>query len=170
MIRPLRQRHRFLLAILSILLPLAFALALFARKAPSRVQETSAVLRGDTPALPRVLFEKEDLWPDSKIAARVCADALPPAQLALELQPREDFKAPDVLVYWSPRNSGADEELLREAYLLGALAGKQKRRWLLPEAALQAEGALILYSLGHQQVLATTALPVAAFLKGGTPQ
>ncbi len=169
MILSLRRRHRWLIAILSVLLPLAFAAAMFARKAP-RANEAPAAFPPLAPALSQIILSKNDLWPNLNLVTRVCGDALPPTQLALELQPQEELRAPEVLVYWSPQNSGAPEALLRDAYLLGTLAGKQKRSWPLPEAALRADGMLILYSLGHQQVLATAALPVLENIKGGTPQ
>jgi hypothetical protein len=167
MIRPLRQRHRFIFSALAALLPLAFVLAWSARNTPLRVRELPAALSNQLSSFPHVLWEKQNLWPDLKMSTRICGDALPPTQLALELHPHEDFNAPDVLVYWSPQSSGED---LNEAYLLGTLAGMHKRSWPLPQAALQSEGKLILYSLGHQRILATAALPLREILEGGQPQ
>lgn len=169
MILSLRRRHRWLTTILSVLLPLAFVAALFARKVP-RANEASAAFPALAPTLSQVLLSKNDLWPNHNISTRVCGDAHLPTQLTLELQPLEELKAPEVLIYWSPQNAGAPEVLLHEAYLLGTLAGKQKRTWLLPEAALRADGTLIMYSLGYQKILATTALPVLENLRGGMPQ
>lgn len=160
MIRPLRQRHRIVISTLAVLLPLAFALGLSSRKAPPRMQETPTPLRESSAILPQVLFETEDLWPDFKIFTRLLADALPPTRLAVELQPQKNLSAPDILVYWTQQNSGEEAAPLTEAYLLGTLAGKQTRNWFLPEAALQSEGKLILYSLAHQTVLATASLKI----------
>lgn len=170
MIRPLRQRHRLLLASLALLLPLAFALAMLARKSPSRAEVLPPVLRHAVASFEIVLWQSEKLFPNLNFSARVYGDALPPTQFQLELQPQAELHAPDVLVYWSPRISGASEALLHEAYLLGTLAGKQKRSWILPQAALHNEGTLLIYSLGHQQTLATAVLPLPEILKGGAQQ
>lgn len=163
MIQPLRQRHRFIIITLAALLPLAFVFALRARKTAPLMRELPSALRHAAASFPRVLWEKENLWPTLKMSTRVCAEAFPPAQLALELHPHEDLNASDILVYWSPKSSG---ENLNEAYLLGTLAGKHKRSWPLPQAALQTEGRIVLYSLGHQKVLASAALPLHEIMKG----
>ena len=167
MIRPLRRRHRFIVSALAVLLPLAFVFALSARKTSALMRDLPLALSKQASSFPRVLWEKENLWSDLKMSTRVCGDELPPTQLALELHPFEDLKAPDVLVYWSPQNSG---EELNEAYLLGALAGRHKRSWPLPQAALQSEGKIVLYSLGHQQILASAALPLSEILQEGRKQ
>ncbi|MEK7729639.1 MAG: hypothetical protein AAB354_14630 [candidate division KSB1 bacterium] len=164
MIRPLRQRHRFIVFALALFLPLAFVLALSARKTPPRMRELPRALSNEASSFPRVLWMNENLWPDRNLTTRVCGDSIPPSRLALELHPREDFNAPDILVYWSPQNSGED---LNDAYLLGTLAGKHKRSWPLPEAALQTEGQIVLYSLGHQQILERAVLPLRKILEGG---
>lgn len=170
MIRPLRQRHRLLLTSLALLLPLAFAFALRARKAPAPAEAIPAVLQYAVSPASKILWERDNLGPDLKISARVYGDALPPTSLLLELQPQSELNAPDILVYWSPQTSSTSDALLRGAYLLGTLAGKQKRIWPLPEAALQVEGTLLLYSLGHQQTLAIATLPLVEILEGGAPR
>jgi len=167
MIRPLRQRHRLIISTLAVLLPLAFVLGLSARKTSPTMRETPPALRPEPFSLPRVLFEKEDLWSGMKITTRVCAEALPATRLVLELQPQEDLHSPDILVYWSPQISGSAHELLKEAHLLGTLAGRQKHSWLLSGTMVQAEGTLILYSLGHQTVLASALLKIP---QGGQQQ
>jgi len=166
MIHPLRQRHRLNLTILAVVLPLAFALGLLARKASPTMHAAPSALSHEPFALPRMIFEKEDLWPGIKITTRVYTDAPSGLLFALELQPREDVHAPDILVYWSARTSGNEQELLKEAHLLGALAGRQKRSWLLPGTMERVDGKVILYSLGHQAVVASASLTIS---QGGQP-
>lgn len=167
MIRPLRQRHRMIISLLALVLPVAFIFALAARKRVPRMQDVPASLRGNDATLPQTLFEREDLWPDLSITTRLLADQHQPAKLAVELHPQEALAAPDILVYWRPRDVEASAASLAQAYLLGTLGGRQKRSWYLPEAARTTEGELILYSLGHQTILATAPLAIP---QGGRTQ
>ncbi len=72
----------------------------------------------------------------------------------IELEPREDPLQPDVLVYWAAGASGAPDALPPAAQFLGRLAGTQVRSFALPSGSgMNPDGVLLLYSLGHQQVL-----------------
>jgi hypothetical protein len=75
--------------------------------------------------------------------------------LALEIDPRGELLAPDVLVYWAP-GEDLKSELPESARLLGRLAGSQARRFTI---APPGPGSLYLYSLGHHELLARGALP-----------
>jgi hypothetical protein len=81
----------------------------------------------------------------------------------LEAQPSEPLLEPEVLVYVLATASRVaaptgDTALPAGARLLGALSGTLARRWSLPADVDQ----LLLYSLGHQGVLARGALPAAS--------
>lgn len=105
------------------------------------------------------LWVKEDLFSDWP--ARVSAYR----RRVLELKPLRPLIKPDVLVYWTPeRFSGAT--LPQDAHLLGRIGGTSVRRFVLPDhgplqgaAAPNHAGSLVLYSLGHQEVVTVAVLP-----------
>lgn len=168
MIQRLRRRHRNLIVILSVILPVLFLAALATRPSAPRTQEIPPFLVNETPAFPRVLFEESNLWSGHDLLTRVCADQMPPQRLVVELQPRRAFSEPDILVYWHEPAAASGNQLPENAYLLGALAGKQLRRFVLPEAARLVEGKLVLYSLAHHQIVATTMLPTSSLISSGS--
>lgn len=168
MIQRLRQRHRNLFVILAVILPALFLAALATRSSAPRTQEIPLFLVNETPAFPRVLLEKDSLWAGHDLLTRVCADQMPPQRLVVELQPRHTFSKPDILVYWHEPAAVSGNQLPENAYLLGALAGTQLRRFVLPEAARLVEGKLVLYSLAHHQIVATTMLPTSSLLSSGS--
>jgi hypothetical protein len=70
-----------------------------------------------------------------------------------------------MLVYWHLQPAIQTDRLPDDAYLLGALAGTQKRRFILPEPAMTQDGSLILYSLAHHKIIAATLLPTSKFIE-----
>ncbi len=168
MIQRLRQRHRNIIVILIVILPALFLAALATRSSGPAAHEIPPFLVNETPAFPRVLFEKNNLWPGHNLLTRVCADQTPPQRLVLELQPRQTFSKPDILVYWHEPVTASGNQLPENAYLLGALVGKHLRRFVLPEPARLVEGQLVLYSLAHHQILATTTLPTSSLISSGS--
>lgn len=158
MIRPLRTRHRVMVTALAVALPLLFVAGLLARTPPAEMEVLPEVLRPFSEAYPALLGEEPDLWGDVAIVTRLHADAVPASRLAVELRPEADLKTPDVLVYWHAGTVAAAGAIPDDAYLLGALAGVHARRFALPDTALRVDGRLILYSLGHQQTIATARL------------
>lgn len=168
MIQRLRRRHRNLFVILSVILPVLFLAALATRPSAPRTQEIPPFLVNETPAFPRVLFEKSNLWSGHDLLTRVCTDQMPPQRLAVELQPRRAFSKPDILVYWHEPATTSGNQLPENAYLLGALTAKQLRRFVLPEPARLVDGKLILYSLAHHQIVATTMLPTSSLISSGS--
>lgn len=166
MIQPLRQRHYQLMRIMAVGLPLLFLAGLAARHAPLP-QQVPALLINEIPAFPKMLLERDNLWPGQSIMTRVSADRIPPQRLVIELQPRRDLIAPDVLVYWCEASVPVTKQLPETAHLLGGLSGKHLRRFALPPAALSADGKMMLYSLAHQQIVATAILPTATLVRAG---
>lgn len=170
MIHPLRRRHRWITMALAVGLPIAFIAGLAVRKPiPTTENAPSALMAPPDIVFSQLLFDKSDLWANLKITTRLYADQQPARQLAVELHPQDDLKAPDLLVYWHPEPAVQTEQLPDEAYLLGALAGTQMGRFILPAPALTQEGSLILYSLAHQKIIATTTLPARQFMERIAP-
>ena len=147
MIQRLRAQHRATFALLAIVLPIGLWAALGSRRAvpAAAVPSESAGLPETPPARDEIVTAgttrlRLRVWPATKDGRRV-----------LELTPEQDPELPDVLIYWT--NSDATDELPPDCTLLGSLAGAQARRFTL--AAEVRRGRLVLYSLAHQEIVAS---------------
>ncbi len=158
MIRPLRTRHRVMVTVLAVTLPVLFVAGLLARKPPVEMEALPEALQPFSETYPTLLAETPDLWGELAIITRLHANGAPASRLAVELHPEADLKTPDVLVYWHTDTPPAEGVVPDGAYLLGTLAGTRTRRFSLPDTALHTDGHLILYSLAHQQTIATVML------------
>ena len=158
MIRPLRTRHRVMVTVLAVTLPILFVAGLLARKPPAEMEALPEAIPFFSETYPRLLDEAPNLWGELAILTRLHADATPASHLAVELHPEAYLKAPDVLVYWHVGALSAEDIIPDGAYLLGGLAGTRAQHFALPDTALHTDGHLILYSLGHQQMIATASL------------
>ncbi len=150
MIAPLRRRHRLWFPILAVVVPILYVLALAARPRPP-IAELPAALAGSVDG--ELVRETEDLFGDHPVTTRVRRGD---GGWQVELEPAAVIVRPEVLVYWSA--SAAGESLPAEAFLLGSLAGVRARVFDLPTAALGRDGWLVLYSLGHQEVVGAAEL------------
>lgn len=158
MIAPLRRRHRWLTGLLAVVVPVLYALALIAR--PAAVSEglpealSLAVPGSGQVVVPDLAFDGLPL------SARVMKDG---ADWKIEIVPSEPLAKPEVLAYWTPADSSA-ETLSADAWLLGAVGGIRPQAFGVPEAVQGRGGRLVLYSLGHQEVLGSVALPAIGSL------
>ena len=169
MIASRRRAHRWLVCGLAPVAAVVFVSAVLSRAPEPRVASLPPfpTARPDLPsaAIGDAQWTREYLfvgWP-----ARVAGYA----GGILELKPLRPLQAPDVLVYWSP-TIDAGPSLPGDAHLIGRLGGPVVHRFRLPHAdasphASGAVGRLVLYSLGHQEVLAQATLPALA---GGAPR
>jgi len=167
MILSLRRRHRVMMLSLAIILPIAFVIGIVVRQPIPAMQDLPV---SSTPLSSedwQLCFEKDDLWADLLITTRLYANRQSNTQLAMELQPRENLKTPDVLVYCHSAFSTSSDQLPESAQLLGTLSGTENRWFILPAAASEYEMSIILYSLAHQKMIAETKLPTAASLTKG---
>ncbi len=150
MIRRLRINHRATFGALAVVLPIGLTLAL-----TSRIQVPSS----NAPGLPQI-----GVLPTSGAPLRDMTLDAGPLQFRLrlwdgavgghrilELTPKRDPQLPDLLVYWA--NSEETGQLPTPCVLLGALAGTQMRRFVLPAEVLG--GRLYFYSLAHQELIAS---------------
>lgn len=149
MIRPLRKAHLGASVLMLALLPAGWVVAVRARVTMPVVPEA------EEPGANEAGTDLSSAWTGVDIDTRL----LPDGQLLLT--PRVDLRRPDVLVYWRP----AAAEGLADATLLGTLAGTQRRRFDLPDAARGSAGELVLYGLAHQETVATA--PLAALSAEG---
>ena len=157
MIAPLRRRHRWTTAVLAVAVPVLYVVALAARPdepvVVSLPPEWSPAPAGKVEADLGLLIE------DPPVVVRARGDGSSDVKSwGLELEPIEPIARPKMLVYWSasPPTAG---RLPEAATLLGGLAGRHARTFELPVAARGHAGTLVLYSLGHQEIVASAPLP-----------
>ncbi len=147
MIAPLRKRHRLWITGLALLVPAVCALALWSRPpAPAGSGGEVSPVAAPTSASSRAIAS----LPGFRTAVRGGKEA---AQL--EVEALEPLRRPDVLLYFSA--TAPADTLPADAHLLGSVAHRQTRSFPLPTAAAKG-GHLVLYSLAHQDVVASAAL------------
>lgn len=151
MIRPLRQWHRVIVCTLGVLLPVAFAAGLVARKPVPVTATVPSGLAGQANDFGRVLWTKADLWPGQRIVTSLRRNAA--GSVAVELMFR-DLAKPDVLVYWAAGKESAVEGLPNNARLLGALSNLNPLS--IPADVRGEAGRFVLYSLADHEVVAAS--------------
>lgn len=157
MISPLRKRHRTIISVLMVIVPVLFVGALLVRPEIPVMETTPDLHVTDTLVYEQVLFEADDLWGEKAITTRLKGDQTPALHLAIELEPETPLNLADPLVYWDP--SGATTgQLPASAYLLGPMPGTGSRQFSLPDTARFINGRLLLYSLAHQELIASATL------------
>ena len=149
MIRPLRQRHHVMVCTLGVLLPVAFAAGIAARKPVPVAAAVPSGLAGPANDFGRVAWTKMDLWPGQRIITSLRRDAANSVEVELMFR---DLAKPDVLVYWAAGKETAVEGLPDNARLLGALSNHLP----LPTDARGETGRLVLYSLADHEVVAVS--------------
>ncbi len=154
MIRPLRRRHLRVVVGLAMLVPAVYLTAIQARR-PAALSEPLAPELAPTRSSGDARAVSTEEWPELPIDLRLLAAG---ADRWIEIVAREELPHPDVLVYWSATEPTSGS-LLTEAKLLGALAGDETRSYLLPQEAGESAGHLILYCLGHGELLGSRPVP-----------
>ena len=149
MIAPLRRWHRRAFGVLAFVVPAILVAAIAARpEAP-----VNAALPSDSQPSP-VRAARQIAWsrPDVVSSLELRTDgateiAFDPQSLATE---------PSVLVYWLDPDDPSDPPAAGR--LLGAVRGTGRQRFLLPADAATRGGRLALYSLAHDEVIATATI------------
>jgi hypothetical protein len=149
MIRPHRRRHRAIVCTLGVLLPVAFAVGLAARRPVPVSANVPWAVAGQVNDFGRVIWTKADIWPGQRIITCLRRDA--DGSAAVELKFR-DLAKPDVLVYWAAGKGEASGRLPDNARLLGALSNRTPLP--IPAATCGEVGRFVLYSLADHEVVA----------------
>ena len=164
MIRERRQAHARTFGALAVLVPVFLAVGVWQRPDMPRTNWS------DRLAAEADFGSADDRAPNTLSAGghnfEFQIEADDESRPALLIRPTAIILKPDLLVYWVQDASA--EVLPADAILLGRLSGTSTRRLALPAAALEAGGAVIIYSLGHQEVAARLPLQQVASGIGGT--
>lgn len=151
MTRLLRERHRLTIFTLGLVLPMAFAAGLMARRPVPIVGSVPPELAVTTGAFGTTVWTNDNLWAGKHIVTGLRRDAA--GALAVELRSGDLVKA-DVLVYWLASQTQGGNRLPDQARLLGALLNPALLR--LPEDLHGQHGHFILYSLADHEIVATS--------------
>ncbi|MEM1206171.1 MAG: hypothetical protein AAGN66_23270 [Acidobacteriota bacterium] len=156
MIAPLRRRHRRFLVAVAVAVPVLSALALSARPPVPQGEPLQS------PPGPggEVRVELQEPFTGAE-ALRLRSGGV------LELVLGAPLRSPDVLAYWTDADS--DGATVENAWLLGPVTASRPNLWTLPVEGADGGGALLLYSLAHQEEVLALDLPRAAQTPGGAP-
>jgi hypothetical protein len=138
---------------IAVAVPTLFAAGLASRSPIPRAVSPSSL--GGHPSLVRSGAASETVWEGAPVVMTSASVDGRPCWL---IEKPEDLQYPDLLVYQLPHGVElAGEGLPEEAVLLGKLAGKLSIVEQPSGSSLQGSR-LVLYSLGHRQVVATVRL------------
>ena len=150
MIHPLRQRHRHIVIVLGVLLPVAFAVGIAARKPLPEVKWLPNEISPTINLFTLEVWSRADTFPKSPVQVRLLREQSGTGKFAMAFSGATDFVKPDLLVYWLDRNPNVTNALPESAILLGAFNAPQL---LLPAAAEKTDGRLVLYSLADNEMV-----------------
>ena len=160
MIGPLRTRHRHMSTFMLVMAPVLFLLGISsASKWTSQTPHETFIERKPALGFPHQIarFRIPDLHDDMVLT--LLADHVLPRNLALRVEIERPLTIPDPLLYWVPG------EGMERALLIGPMPTQGVTDILLPHQVKEMYGALVIYSLGHQQEVARYSLSYA-----GAPQ
>ena len=151
MIRPLRQRHRWMITIIGVLLPIAFAAGIAARRPAPTVATLPTALATTQRHFEAVEWERADLFTKTPIQVRLLRESAGAGHFAVEFSAARDFVKPDLIVYWVAGNPNITNTLPENARLLGVF--NSSVALLLPLDAASGSGELALFSLADQEIV-----------------
>ncbi len=154
MIRPLRERHRRVVSLLALILPVGY-LVLLTHRAPAEPDALpfAADLSGRVPSGPA--FE---LLAEPRLEGRLLGTRGEGTPDALQITPSGDPGIPDLLAYWSPV-AGDGHELPPGATFIGALSGSREQVFPMPAPGIIQGGHVILFSPARGEIIAGVPLP-----------
>ena len=150
MILPLRRRHRRMVAVIGILLPVAFVAGVAARK-PMPTTAPSVALLSPRQTFSQSGWNRSDLFTNVAVRVHLLHDAANTNRIALQISTPKDFVKADLLVYWLPAESILKDNIPDDAVLLGAFVSGQPLP--MPPTVAEKSGRLILYSLADHEIV-----------------
>lgn len=151
MIHSLRQRHRWTVCALAVVLPVAFAIGIAARQTIP-LANPAAINLGVGPDVDgTIVWSAPNGWPGKRISTTLWSDPL--GALAVEFT-FDELAGPDVLVYWLEGDTLLKDRLPENAQLLGPFSNREKLPF--PGRPRGQRGRFLLYSLANHEVIATS--------------
>lgn len=150
MLLSLRRHHRHIFIALRVLLPVAFAVGVVARKSVPTMNELPVALVAAPQKFEAVEWERADLFAKSPIGVRLLREQKDAGRFAISFSAVKDFVKSDLIVYWVAGNPNITAPLPDNAILLG---GFGMTALLLPDEVVKSDGSLILYSLADNEIV-----------------
>jgi len=148
MILPLRQRHRRVVFVLAVLVPIAFAVGVTVRKPiPYRKATQLATDLRDSQS---EVWNRSDVFQRIPVSVRLLRGPMG-SSYSIEFLPERNFARPDLLVYWVAGAPAIADKLPDDARLLGVFNASLPLQ--LPNDAPSAGGVLVLYSLADNEIV-----------------
>ena len=151
MTRLLRQRHRRMVIVLGVFLPLAFAVGIAARKPVPGMTSLPKELLTSPQKFAATQWERADLFTKAPIQVRLVRESADAGHFAVEFSATKDFVKPDLIVYWIAGSRNITNTLPDDAQLLGAF--NPFLALPLPSHAETTNGTLVLYSLADHELV-----------------
>lgn len=148
MIAPLRRRHRLMITLLALTVPVLVVLAISHRPEHDLQRVGPQTVPENLPAQQEIA----DLFSLPPTSAQLWQEG---DQAVLYVQTTEAPRLPDLLLYWSASQPGVS--LPADAVLLAPLPARGQRIMPLPQST--AGGYVLLYSLAHQEMVESAPLP-----------
>jgi len=169
MIRTLRLRHRRVILLLAIALPLLVAAALSARRPIPRMERLPDGLTGSVADVPPVGTPRVASWDGGSLRATLLR-GVDGAGTRVSIELLQELVRPDLLVYWSDDTDAVFEGVPDDAALLGRLAGRYPIVFELPVQAAGSDGQLILVSPSQDEIVTSFRLPAGVASAAGDPE
>lgn len=150
MIRPLRQRHRYIVIALGIFLPAAFAVGIAARRAVPEVNSLPKELAPAVAQFEAQEWQRADFFMKSPVRVRLLREHNGVGKFAVEFSTAKDFVKPDLIVYWVAGNPNITDKLSDNAILLGAFNSTPLP---LSDEVVKSNGQLVLFSLADNEIV-----------------
>ena len=137
--------------VLGVLLPVAFAIGIAARKSVPNMTSLPKELVTSRQKFAATEWERADLFTKTPIQVRLLRESAGSGHFAVEFCAAKDFVKPDLIVYWVTGSQNITDTLPENAWLLGTFNSSVALS--LSPAAAQGSGVLVLYSLADQEIV-----------------
>ena len=154
MTRLLRQRHRRIAIVLGVVLPVALAVGIAARKPVPSVTSLPNELVTSHQKFVAIEWERADLFTKMPIQVRLLRESAGAGRFSLEFSAAKDFVKADLLVYWLPANSTITDTIPDQAILLGGFNSGLSLP--VPLVVAGKPGTIVLYSLADNEIVAVS--------------
>lgn len=149
MILRLRQRHRHIVIMLGVILPVVLVTGMALRK-PAPVAQSLPEGLITAQKFSTQIWERNELFTKVPVGVGLLSDGANGKGRALHFSAAKDFLKPDLLVYWVAGQPERTDSLPAKAVLLGEFGAVAL---LLPASATGTNGVLVLYSLADDEVV-----------------
>jgi hypothetical protein len=160
MTRSHRIAHRWIFVALALVIPALLLAGIGLRPTVPPVSTNETLIRVDGFAADTGQDEVEIVGAGLRFGLTRLEDGR-----SVVIRPLEIIAKPDLLIYWSERPPTLNEDQgarIAEAELVGSLSGRSRRMLTLPQGSSSraSGGHLLVYSLGHGELLADLALSI----------